>query len=83
MIGPAPVDDPEQNARIASLSASFSDLCREAGVAFVEVFKPLLASRVWMRQVTAGDGAHPAAAGYEYLAGLVLAGGWGDWLRGD
>lgn len=82
MVGPAPVDDPAQNERICALSAAFGDACREASVSFVSVVEPLLASRVWMEEVASGDGAHPAADGYEVLAQLVIAAGWADWLRG-
>jgi acyl-CoA thioesterase I len=80
VLGPAPVDDPEQNRRIRSLSVSFAELCAERGVPFVSVIEPLLASPVWMEQVAGGDGAHPGAEGYDALARLVLAGGWLDWL---
>jgi acyl-CoA thioesterase I len=82
MVGPAPVGDPEQNERIRSLADAFADVCEQAGAAFVSVVEPLLASPVWMAQVAAGDGAHPAAEGYEVLSGLVIAAGWADWLRG-
>jgi hypothetical protein len=53
-----------------------------SGAVFVSVMEPLLASRVWMKEVAAGDGAHPAADGYETLAQLVIAGGWVGWLEG-
>jgi len=82
MVGPAPVDDREQNVRIRRLSDAFAEVCRRASVPFVRVVEPLLASDVWMQEVAAGDGAHPAANGYEALAGCVIAGGWVDWLRG-
>jgi len=59
MIGPAPVDDPEQNERIRTLSAAFADVCHRAGVSFVSVVEPLLALQVWMAEVAADDGAHP------------------------
>lgn len=81
-VGPAPVDDPEQNDRIGSPSDAFAEVCRGLGVPFVSVVEPLLASQVWMQEVTAGDGAHPANDGYEILAGCVVAAGWIDWLRG-
>lgn len=81
-IGPAPVDDSEQNERIRILSAAFADVCHRAGVSFVSVIEPLLASRVWMAEVAEDDGAHPAAEGYEALSQLVIAAGWADWLRG-
>ncbi len=82
MVAPAPVDDPEQNERIRGLSVAFASICRGAGTAFVSVVEPLLASQVWMQEVAAGDGAHPAADGYEALSSCVLAAGWAGWLRG-
>jgi hypothetical protein len=82
MVGPAPVDDAGQNERICSLSAGFAHVCREAGVAFVSVVEGLLASRVWMGEVAVGDGAHPAADGYQTLSELVIAAGWAGWLSG-
>jgi acyl-CoA thioesterase-1 len=81
VIGPAPVDDPQQNERIQTLSARFSKLCASVNVHFVSVVEQLLASSVWMTHVAAGDGAHPAAEGYHELADLILAAGWADWLR--
>ena len=81
VVGPASVDDLEQNRRIHGLSASFAEVCAERGVPFVSIIEGLLASPVWMEQVAVGDGAHPGAEGYEALADLVLAGGWLDWLR--
>jgi hypothetical protein len=33
-------------------------------------------------KVASGDGAHPAADGYEVLSKLVIAADWTDWLRG-
>jgi acyl-CoA thioesterase-1 len=36
VIGPAPVDDPEQNEPIRNLSAAFAEMCERAGAAFGE-----------------------------------------------
>ena len=36
---------------------------------------------VWMAEVSAGDGAHPGAAGYAKLAALVD--GWECWWFGE
>jgi acyl-CoA thioesterase I len=80
VVGPAPVDDAEQNRRIQSLSVAFGEICASHAVPFLGVVEPLLGSDVWREQVASGDGAHPGAAGYEALAQLVLAGGWLDWL---
>jgi acyl-CoA thioesterase-1 len=79
--GPAPVDEAEQNGRIQALSLAFGETCAERGLPFVSVIDSLLANRLWMKQVAAGDGAHPGADGYDALARHVLEGGWLDWLR--
>ncbi|HTQ67860.1 MAG TPA: GDSL-type esterase/lipase family protein [Solirubrobacteraceae bacterium] len=81
VVGPAPVDDTEQNRRIERLSVAFDELCRSRGVPFLTVIDTLLGCEVWSRQVASRDGAHPAAAGYQALTELVLSGGWLDWLR--
>lgn len=83
MIGPAPVDDAQQNERIQALSASFLEVCLNAGVRFIGVIEQLLATELWMTQVMVGDGAHPGAEGYDALADLILAAGWTDWLRAE
>lgn len=82
VVGPAPVDDDEQNVRIQTLSVAFGEICASRGVPFVGVIEPLLASSVWVQQVGNGDGAHPGAAGYQALAEVVLAGGWLNWVAG-
>jgi acyl-CoA thioesterase I len=81
VVGPAPIDDREQNRRIEDLSESFSETCIERGTEFTAPFGLLLASRAWMEQVRAEDGAHPSSGGYSALAEIVLAGGFLDWLR--
>ncbi len=79
-VGPAPVDDPEQNRRLADLSASFAEICEEHDTPLIEVLEPLSGSSVWMSEVSAGDGAHPSAAGYQVLAQLLIENGLPAWL---
>ena len=81
VVGPAPVCDAGQTARIAELSKRLASVCATRGVVFCDVLEPLRASATWCGEAAAGDGAHPAAGGYEALAELILAGGWLDWLR--
>ncbi len=81
VVGPAPVDDAEQNRRMQDLSVAFAEICASRAVPFIGVIEALLGPDVWSEQVASGDGAHPAAAGYQALAELVLSGGWLDWLR--
>lgn len=80
VVGPAPIDDLEQNRRIADLSASFAELCDEHDTPFIAALEPLSASAVWMSEVRAGDGAHPSAAGYQKLAQLLIEKGLLSWL---
>jgi acyl-CoA thioesterase I len=80
VVGPAPVEDTEQNERIRSLCASLRPVCVGHGVPFIAVIDHLLASKAWMGELAAGDGAHPGAAGYDALATHVLERGWLEWL---
>ncbi|HSU08442.1 MAG TPA: GDSL-type esterase/lipase family protein, partial [Pseudonocardia sp.] len=82
MVGPPPVADRVQNRRIAALDAQFAAVCASTGAPYVTVFAPLRDAPVWMDEVAAGDGAHPAAAGYDLLTELVEP-AWQEWLLSD
>lgn len=77
MIGPPPLADAEQNLRTRRLSSVLAEVAANEGVPFLSVFDQLVADEVWMREVAAGDGAHPGAAGYARMAALVDA--WPVW----
>ena len=79
VVGPAPVEDPAQNERIAVLDERFRAACTGAEVPYVAVHAALAAEPVWTLEVERGDGSHPAAGGYALLAGLVLP-AWRRWL---
>ncbi|MEV6334345.1 GDSL-type esterase/lipase family protein [Nocardia vinacea] len=79
VVAPPPIDDAEQNARTAALDEYFAEICAAAAVPYVRVHQPLRDSAVWMREVRAGDGAHPGAAGYDELAALIHP-HWREWL---
>lgn len=81
--GPPPVGDAEQQARVLALSAAFAELCAAREVPFWPVAETLLASRTWLEEAAAGDGAHPAADGYDLLAQALLDAGLRDWLLGS
>ena len=82
MVGPPPVADRVQNRRIAALDEQFAAVCAETGAPYVTVFAPLRDAPAWMDEVAAGDGAHPAAAGYDLLTDLVEP-AWQEWLLAD
>jgi len=78
-IGPPPTGEHVLNDRIRDAGARLAAVCRDAEVPFLDSFAALLASPVWMREVAAGDGAHPGASGYDALAALVEA--WPAWRK--
>lgn len=80
VVGPAPVDDAEQNRRLQDLTDAFAEACRERDTPFVHVLMPLLESATWMSEMAAGDGAHPGAAGYDAIARLLISTGLPAWL---
>jgi lysophospholipase L1-like esterase len=78
MVSPPPIADTEQNSRTAELSQQFALVCRQLNVPYLDVFNPLLDSEIWLHEVAATDGAHPAASGYSQLANLIQ--NWEAWL---
>ncbi|MEA2138589.1 MAG: acyl-CoA thioesterase [Solirubrobacteraceae bacterium] len=80
VVGPPPVGDGSQDARIVALARRFAAVCEACETPFVDVAAACGADETWVAEAAAGDGTHPGAGGYAALAGLVLAGGWLDWL---
>jgi acyl-CoA thioesterase-1 len=80
VVGPPPVGEHAQDARIAGLSAQFADACAARAIPFADVVSALAANAAWRDEAAAGDGAHPGAGGYDALARLVLEAGWLVWI---
>lgn len=80
VVGPAPVGDQGQMTRIADLSDRFAEVCEQMGVPFVNTVASLRRSEAWSEEVADSDEAHPAVAGYEELARIVLDGNWLSWV---
>jgi peroxiredoxin/lysophospholipase L1-like esterase len=80
VVGPAPVGDRGQMARIIALSSRFGEVCEQMDVPFVNVATRLQQSENWMQEIRASDEAHPGEAGYEELARIVLDSGWLSWV---
>ncbi len=78
--GPPPVGDAAQQARAVALSDAFAEVCAARGVPFWPVAQTLRASPAWLEEQAAGDGAHPAAAGYDLLADALVEAGLLAWL---
>jgi acyl-CoA thioesterase I len=79
--GPPPAGDAEQHAGVVALSDAFAEVCAARAVPFWPVAESLLSSRTWLDEAATGDGAHPAAGGYDLLARTLLDAGLLDWLQ--
>jgi len=80
LVGPPPVDEAIQNQRIEALSQAYSREAARAGIPYVELFGPLANDHAYMKEISAGDGAHPRSPGYARIAGIIaLSPGW--WFR--
>jgi acyl-CoA thioesterase I len=77
MVGPPPVGDPSHNARIETLSQLYAEVCKDLEVPYLETYSKIVQSPVWYMEVSRGDGAHPAASGYQMLADLISQ--WQAW----
>ena len=80
VIGPPPVAWDEVNERTTARADAIAAVCAEAGVPFVPTFDALRPGGAWMREVEAGDGAHPGPAGYAQFMDRI-ARPVPDWLH--
>lgn len=80
VVGPPPVLWDEVNERTVARARAIAAVCAEAGIPFVPTFDALRPGGAWMREVEAGDGAHPGAAGYEQFT-TAIARPVLDWLH--
>jgi len=77
-IGPLPIaDDPVANKRIADLSRQIGVFARAHHVEYLDVFTVAHESEVWRDECLKGDGSHPGAPGYEFIAQIVSD--WPAW----
>lgn len=79
VVAPPPNVDDEHNARLLDLDARYAEHCEHAGVPYLRAHQPLRENEIWMRDVVAGDGFHPGAAGYDQYAALLFP-HWLLWL---
>lgn len=73
MVGPPPVVEDAQNARIRDISSAFSREAAALGVPFIDLFASLAADAAYKREVSNNDGAHPGSVGYAKMAQIVAA----------
>ena len=73
MVGPPPTAEPDVVVRAEELNENLKALCARLQRPFIDVFRPLAADGLWVREAAAWDGAHPGADGYQRMAELVAA----------
>lgn len=72
MIGPPPIlDDSAADRRIAAAERELRAVAEACEVPFFPVFELLRGAPAWTLGAARGDGTHPDAAGYEFLAGCI------------
>jgi acyl-CoA thioesterase I len=76
-VGPPPVADEALNQRTAITSTAYATLCADLKIPYLETYQPLRQNATWMHEVALVDHSHPAAAGYQVFADLVLQ--WSAW----
>ena len=77
VLGPFPVGEAAQDARILDLCPLYAERAQALGVPYLPVARFLTDSALWQADVAASDGCHPGAAGYQLVADQVLA--WPAW----
>lgn len=73
MVGPPPTAEPDVAVRAEELNEHLKTLCARLQAPYIDVFRPLAADGLWVREAAAWDGAHPGAGGYQRMADLVAA----------
>jgi lysophospholipase L1-like esterase len=76
VFGPPPVIDFSEDGlpeRIKALSDAQRTLCQSLGLPFLPLYDSLDQRGPWISELKTGDGAHPAAGGYQQWADLALA----------
>ncbi|NER80542.1 MAG: lipase [Leptolyngbya sp. SIO1D8] len=73
MVGPPPVEEDEQNTRIAALSRSFAHEAETLGIPYIDLFMSLVDDEDYTLEVSNGDGYHPTSKGYTKMAQIVAA----------
>ncbi|MBN4054446.1 hypothetical protein JYT87_01920 [Nitrospira defluvii] len=76
MVGPPPVVDEATAIRIKKLSMCLNDLCKDIGVCYIDIYRPLVENTIYLKDLTKRDGVHPSAIGYSEIARVINASGF-------
>jgi lysophospholipase L1-like esterase len=69
---PPAIADVQINERVKRLVELYTSVCNDLNVKYVDLFDTLATDKVWQKETSENDGAHPRADGYELMAKLVL-----------
>jgi len=71
MVGPPPIGEEEQDARIQAVSTAFSREAEVLGVPYIDLFCALASDASYKQEVSSNDGAHPRSGGYTKIAKII------------
>lgn len=71
MVGPPAVADHQHNRRLVGVDAALRDSSLRLEVPYVSTFAATSVSAAWRGEISAGDGFHPGASGYDTLARII------------
>ncbi len=77
VMGPLPVGDPAQDARILNLCGHYAQAAAALAIPYLPLAAQLIDNPIWQHEIAANDGSHPGAAGYALIADHLLA--WSAW----
>lgn len=82
LISPLPIADNEKvTLRIADLARQQAVVARANAVPYINIFSAVQASNAWYQEAMVGDGAHPSAGGYQFVADMLERDAtWQHWL---
>ncbi|NRF72316.1 lipase [Aquincola sp. S2] len=81
VVGPSPVNEPEQDERIVALCRRYEASAQQLQLPYLPIVRTLMSNQRWRGDVAASDGCHPGALGYELMASLVQR--WPAWWFAD
>jgi len=71
MVGPPPIYDEYQNARIKAYDEAYATVCQMLEVDYLSIFDILIENSIWMEELKLNDHAHPRDGGYELLSRYI------------
>jgi len=82
MVGPPPIGETQQDARIQNMATAFSRQCAAFNIPYIDIFSELCRDQAYLVEVAQNDGSHPKSGGYAKIASII-AGSPSWWFHPD